>query len=246
MRRRVFRSLWLVPLAAGCSTWPETVLVEGTVFDEAYGEGEPVAELTVLSRNAAFEEHATTTTDADGRFSLEVAAVQDLYLEISGEEHATTLFAGEAGLVDMEVTDGTLWVRSADASEELAETFGDCAAGLEGGIIEGEVRAWIEGDLEMDDLPLVETASLTVYDANGIEYAPCFLDADGEPDDDATVTNATGRFAFFGLPAGPLTVEVTYGDATEEELGVWWYYHVYMVEDGISPFYPLLVELVDT
>lgn len=236
---------WLLVMA-GCINVPESVKLSGTVFDDAYGEGSPVAGVTVTARGGDFQVYSEAVTAEDGTFSMGIASVQALFLELSGEGWAPTLFSGEAGLYDMEVTDGTLWVRSEDVPASLTDTFGSCAAVAgEGGVVEGEVRVFLDG-LDLANMPLVETARVRLLDEAGLIHDACYLDVDATADADATVTGPLGRFGIFGVPEGYSVVEVTYGSAVEEEVPSWaWYYPIYMVEGGLSPFYPMLVEYME-
>lgn len=241
-------------LAAGCSpSYPQTVTLSGVVLDGPYGEGEPVSGLSVASRDGTLEPFGEATTDDAGSFTVEVAAIQDFFLEVSGEGWTTALFAGDAGLFDMQLTDGAVWVRESGWVDGLAAEFGEtCAAAGTDRVIEGEVRVWIEG-VAPQDQERVGNAWVTVFTADGTPYPACYLGEEGEADPDAVMTGPTGRFAVFGVPQGALLLEVAYlpygeppEDPTEfvEDAG-YWYYQVFMVDEGVASFYPAFVEMLD-
>lgn len=234
----------VLPWLLACVEVPESIVLTGTVHDAPYGGGSVVAGLTVRSRDASLELYSETVTSDDGTFQMDVAAAQDLYLELAGDGYRTTLFAGQSGFGDLDAGDETLWVHTVDSADTITADFGSCAEDAgEGGIIEGEVRLYMNG-IASEDLPIVETAQVGVVDLDGNKFYPCHLDDEGNPSDSAEFTGVTGRFAFFGLPDEPLILGVAYGELGEDPVGAW-YYPVNMQEAGIAPFYPLLVELVD-
>ncbi len=234
-------------LLAACWTLPDTVTFTGTVFDGPDEDATAVGGAGVATRNAALELVDETTADAEGAFSVRAAASQAVFFALDGEGYAPTAFSTMAGTEDVAVPDGALWLRSEAEVEALRETFGDCAAtaGDTGGdagatgIVEGEVRFWLPVSDPVDTWPVVTTATVTVQDGAGEEWSACYLDDDGNADPDATETGATGRFAVFGVPAGPITVRVLAAiteEQTEESL-----YVGYLPEGGVFPMYAALI-----
>ncbi len=233
----------------GCNLEVTEVIVSGIVLDEPYFEGQPVAGVEATSLDAMLEPYSTVTSDANGLVSLPVAAAQDMFIELRGPGYAPTLFAGEAGIFDLPLSDGELYMASDTRAAELTAEFGDCASDATGGIIEGEVRVWMAGE-QTSDVSLVGNAWVMVYGTDNEEFTPCFLDAEGDPAPESqTLTNSTGRFAFFGLPPDSYVLEVAFrpggtpDDPPDSELDAYyWYYKAHMVEDGIAPFHPAWVE----
>lgn len=199
------RTLPLLLLALGAMGCPQprSISLGGVVLDAPSGEGQPAPEVEVSLFDGDLELFDQAITDTDGSFSARAAAAQDMFLELRGAGKVTTLFAGEAGIFDMALEDGALYVLDEQRPASLADTFGDCAGEGSGGIAEGVVRAWIPGE-EDTDLSLVGNAWIVAYDADNNPTPACYLDAGGAPAPaDQTLTNATGRFAVFGLQPGP-------------------------------------------
>ena len=241
--KSVFSLFFASGVVAACYPLPDKVVLSGVVLDAPYGDGEPLPDAQVVVRDATLEVCGETSTNDDGLFSLDVAAGQDMYVQVGAEGYSTHLFAGSSGFFDLDFNDGTLWSRPQADAEAIVADFGDCAAGGEGGVIEGEVRLYM-GGIPAQDLIVVETATVTAYDWNGDALPTCYLDEDGQPAPDGEMTNATGRFGIFDVPAGPITIEATYYIDGTDEVGQYWYYRVLMVEGAVAPFYPLLVEVV--
>jgi hypothetical protein len=244
-------SLLLLPLITACDLQVDEVMVSGVILDQPYFEGAPVAGVEVIALDAMLDEYSSATSGADGYVELPVAAAQDMFLELRGAGHTTTLFAGEAGVFDLPLNDGELYMLPESHGADLAAEFGDCAGDGSGAIIEGEVRVWLPGE-ETSDESLVGNAWVVAYDEANQPYEPCYLDAEGAPaPEDQTLTNATGRFAFFGLPAGSLLLEVAFrpsgteGDTGEDLEALYWYYKARTLDGAITPFHPAWVELVD-
>lgn len=250
MTRTALFSLALLPLCA-CNLEVTEVMLSGVVLDQPYFEGSPAVGVEVTSLDGDLLEFSSATSDATGLVELPVAAAQDMFLELRGDGIATTLFAGEAGVFDLALNDGELFTVPSTRAAELAAEFGDCAGDGSGGIIEGEVRIFLPGE-EATDVSLVGNAWVAAYDDQNAEYLPCFLDENGDPaPEDQILTNATGRFAIFGVPAGATVLEVAYrpggsaDDTDDSELDAYyWYYKVNMVDDAVAPFHPAWVELV--
>jgi hypothetical protein len=241
-------SLLLLPILA-CDLQVEEITLSGVILDAPYGAGDPVEGVEVTTLDGDLEAYSTATSDATGLVTIPVAAGQDMFLELRGDGAATTLFAGESGLFDLTLEAGELYTMPASTAADRAAEFGDCAQGGSGGLIEGEVRIFVPGG-ESSDEALVGNAWVVAYDAADQMYEACYLDENGEPaPDEQTLTNSTGRFAIFGVPAGPYVLEVAYtpgaGEGDTEAEAFYWFYKVNMVDDGVAPFYPAWVEFVD-
>jgi len=242
-------ALFLIPLLVGCPGEVTEVFVTGVVLDEPYFEGQPVVGVEVTSLDGDLLPYGSATSDASGMVELPVAAGQDMFIELRGDGLTPTLFAGEAGIFNLALSDGELYTLPDTRAAELVEEFGDCAGDGTGGIIEGEVRIWMLGE-ETSDLSLVGNAWVMVYGENNEAFTPCYLDAEGNPaPEDQFLTNTTARFAVFGLPDDSYVLEVAYRpggtseDTDESDLDVYtWYYKANMVDGGIAPFHPAWVE----
>jgi hypothetical protein len=222
------------------------VLLEGVVHAEPYAQGLPLEGVSVVSRDGEHARFSSTRTDESGAFALDIAAGQDLFLELSLEGRVTTLFAGEAGLYDMDVGAGTLFVRDAEAHAALRASFGACGDPPEGGVVEGEVRVYF-GGFSPENLPVADGAWVRITDAEGQEREACYLDDEGTWDAEALHVGETGRFAFFGLPPGPYMMHVAWGTRPEEggQAGdySWLDYYLWAAEGATTPFYPAFVEV---
>ena len=256
MRIRNPAVLAALPCLATCNTFPESVLMSGTVFDAPYDDGQGAAGVTVTTRDGSLDVFSDTVTGEDGAFEVEVASQQHLYVELSGEGRTTTLFAGEVGAYDMEVAQGVLYVRPDSWAAYLVAEFGACAEtalaaeGAGTGVIEGEVRLYASG-VNPPDAAILGNAWAEARRADGTTWEACYLDDAGEADPDAIYTGARGRFAIFGVPADALLLLVSYGDrdaadADDTAAGPWysWVYEVLMVDGAVAPFYPAWVEQV--
>ncbi|MDP6933096.1 MAG: carboxypeptidase-like regulatory domain-containing protein [Myxococcota bacterium] len=215
------------------------ILLTGHVLDEQDEEAGPIPEATIELRDGNTEAYSEATTDEDGAFSIAAPAGDNIYVSLSADGYTTTAFTGATSYSDVEVEDGTLWMRSEAQVDVLRNLFDGCSLD-DGGIVEGEVRVYIP-DQDADELPLVTTAYAVAYTPDGDAYEACYLDDEGNSDPEATQTGNTGRFAIFGLPEAPLTVYLNYdpgaGDAIERV------FYVYLPENGIAPLYPAYVEL---
>lgn len=245
--------LLLPLLAVACEMEITEVNVSGVVLDAPYFEGAPVAGVELTALDGDLEVYSTATSDASGLVSLPVAAAQDMFLELRAEGMATTVFAGEAGIFDLELADGELFTLPDTTSSDLAAEFGACAEAGTGAMIEGEVRIYMPGE-EASDVSLVGNAWVVAYDEDNEPYQPCYLDEAGDPaPEEQGLTNATGRFAIVGLPVGAYLLEVAYRpggtaeDTDDSELeAYYWYYKVNLPEAGaVAPFHPAWVEFVN-
>jgi hypothetical protein len=155
----------------------------------------------------------SATTRADGLFEVEVGAGQDFYLVLTGESHAPTSFSGLSGFVDFVAGYGVPWIATDAFLETLSTDFAACpTATSSGGIVYGEVRLYLDG-IAAWELPPAADAKISVTGSDGESVVVCFLDDEGGSLESGVSVGATGRFAAFGLPQGPLLVEVKYPEA---------------------------------
>lgn len=230
----------LMSLLAGCVE--ETVSISGQVIDDR-SDGAPVSGAAVTVWDIAGATFDTATTGDDGVFSSTVPMQQMFFLELEGEGFANTAYAGLSALQDLQITDGELWMRTADDLEAIRAEFDGCAPdelGV-GGVIEGEVRLYVLEGQDPDELPYVTTATVTAYTADGTVSVGCYLDDKGVSDPSMSVTGQTGRFALFNVPSGPMSVLVsyTYGGSSPHED----WHTVYVPEGGVVPLYPALATM---
>ena len=235
------RLLLLSPLLiSGCWSIPLEVQLSGTLLDSIDGQGLSGAGIEV--HDALDVAAATGTTGEGGAFDITVPASQSFFVTFNDAAggHVPTSFTGIAGSSDVQADEGTLYMRSADELALLRAEFAACPeVDDEGPIIEGEVRLYLDVE-EKDELPTVPDANVKVYDAQDNEFLACYLDDKGASLPDGTRTGATGRFAVFGVPEGPLSVEVTWALTESVDMTSW--YIVRAPAGGVVPMYPAWVE----
>jgi len=236
-------------LFAACTLEPSDTVMIGAVYS-AHTDGVPVANATVETRNEMGEPLAIATTDNDGMFEVQLPSTQMFFVTVSGDDYVPTSYAGIAGTDALLLNEGELWLRSETKLDNIRQEFSDCDGfDTAGGVIEGEVRLLVVLQDDLESLPLVTTALLVAYDSNGIAHSACYLPEDEDPGGDtketeesnAQVTGSTGRFAFFGVPAGPTDIDIQYDFGGSEPVSSWHY--VYVPEEGTVPMYPALVNL---
>jgi hypothetical protein len=226
-----------------CVGEPESVLLYGIVEDDAGGEGSAVEGATLVSLDegglSSNEPYGTTETLEDGSFVVDVPAGEAFFLTVSAPELVSTAWSGTAGMVDQYAGHGVPWVAKPEWVDALRVEHAGCPTASEtGGIVTGEVRAYVSG-LDYDEMPLVDDASVTVTDGQSNELRTCHLDASGVSDPDAALTGATGRFAVFGVPEGPILVDVVVDTDVEQSIAS---YRYRMPSEGLVPMFPALLE----
>ncbi|MCK6505546.1 hypothetical protein L6R53_19475 [Myxococcota bacterium] len=227
-------------LLAGCWSIPLEVQLTGTLLEARDGQGLAGADIAI--HDALDVPGATGTTGEGGAFEITVPASQSFFVTFTDEAggHLPTSFTGLAGSSDVEAEEGTLFLRSVDELALLRAEFAACPqVATEGPVVEGEVRLWLDVE-EVDELPTVPDATVVVHDADDNQFAACYLDDKGASLPDGTRTGATGRFAVFGVPEGPLSVAVTWAFAEGVDLTSW--YIVRAAPGGVVPMYPAWVE----
>ena len=237
-----------VPVAAmvlmfGCPPKPiVNVELSGTIFDGPDSiDGVANANVEVRTVDGAFA--ASTTADSQGRFALKVPAGQPLFVIVGDtEDHVPTSFTVNIGTVDAVAPQGALWARRAEVLAELQQDFTGCGqADNASTTVEGDVRIYLGDVDELDELPIVTTASVLGDDGSGILLGACYLDEDGNSDPESGRTGDTGRYGIFGLAPGSVNLTVTYESedsaATIDIL-------VYVPDGGTVPQYPTLVPIL--
>ncbi len=240
MRRHALPLSLLALLSTGCWTLPEEVTLTGTLLDERNGGTLGGATMTVSTPlNEPWSEGSTAD---DGSFSIGVPASSAFFVVFDDADHVPTSFTGIAGSSDVSAEEGTLYMRAPWEIDELRADFSACPRVDEPGpIIEGEVRPYLGVDAAPEELPTITTAWITVYDADDNATSACYLDDDGNSLPDGTRTGNTGRFAVFGAPEGPVSIEVAYDFTPDVALSTW--YIALTPTDGIVPMYPAWVEV---
>ena len=227
-------------LLAGCWSIPLEVQLTGTLLDSREGQGLAGADIAI--HDALDVPGATGSTGEGGAFEITVPASQSFFVTFADEAggHVPTAFTGLAGSSDVQAEEGLLYLRSADEVEALRAEFAACPAVQEPGpIVEGEVRVYLPVE-QKDELPTVPDATVIVYDIDDNPFSACYLDDKGASLPDGLETGATGRFAVFGVPEGPLSVAVTWAFTEDVDLTSW--YIVRAPEGGVVPMYPAWVE----
>jgi len=232
----------MIALLLACTSLPETVLLTGSIVDAPSSQASMVADATVSILDLDLQEVASSTTDADGTFSVTVPAAATFFVSLEAEGHTPTSHTGFSGSTDITAAPGELWVRPTEELDAIRAEFAGCeGAEGPGATVEGVVRLWIPGDNALDSLPLITTATVEVIEANGVTHGACYLDAEGLHDPKATKTGDTGRFAIFGLSSGGVTVNVSYtAEGIMQDESLYW---AYLPEDGTFPLQPALVEM---
>lgn len=227
-------------LLLACNPLPETVTMTGTVGDTPYGGGGVVGGATVDIADDAQATIDNVTADDAGAFSVNVPAGVPFFVTVTADGHVPTAFSGTAGVFDFAAPEGYPWVASEAWLAELKADFVNCpTVGAAGAVVAGEVLGNIP-NTNYEDLPIVPTGSARAFGEGEIEYAACYLDDEGVSVADATQVGDTGRFAIFGVPPGPVVIDVRYVDPNDDEPVQ--LFRFVAPEDGFVPIYPALVE----
>lgn len=233
-------------LGTSCQPLPEFVNMSGRVLDDRHAAALPEVGAEVRVLDQQLEETDLVLTDDEGVFVAEVRAGGSVYIELAAEGFTRTAFSWSSGLQDFSLPSDSLWLVSDEDMSELRGEFLGCpqADQPEGSVIEGDVRVAISGyTLAEGELwPLSNSANITAYDASGQAWPACYLDEEGGAyDPEAQVTGASGRFAVFDGPTGPVTIEALLFN--EGELVSSTLMYVYVAEDGVAPMYSVHVAL---
>lgn len=235
----------MIPLIlAGCTGgFDGRVEMYGIVTDAPRAEGAPVADAALEILDVDLEPFASATSASDGSFVVDVPKGETFFLQAAAEGFVPTAFSGSAGQYDLYAGDGLPWLPPTAWLDALRAEFAGCPdAELGGVVVTGEVRLYI-ADYDYQQLPLVTTATVTVYPETGEAHEACYLADDGSSPDAGSLTGDTGRFAVFGVAPGPVIVEVVYDDGSTT-LPAMLYQYV-AVADGLVPMYPAMVYVAD-
>ena len=229
----------IIFLLAGCLPVPGEVELSGQILT---GQGSAVGapDIAVAAHDAELQPYSDTITDEDGLFSTPVQSNRVWHLVFTGDDVVPTAFSGVVGQSDTAIPEDALYVRSESEVEGFRAAHSLCpTAEDEGGIVEGIVRFRLQNSQD-DSYLIAEEAFVEVYNADGEQYDVCYLDNDGESLEKGSAVGTTGRFAAFGLPAGPITVafKQEVSSQTIENYGF-----VMMPENGIAPFHPAFIDL---
>jgi len=229
----------ILMLLAACLPQPGEIALSGQV-QTAQDSEQGAPDITVNAFDAELAPYSETVTDEQGLFSVPVQSNRVYHLAFSGEGISTTAFSGVVGSSDTAIAENELFIRSNAEVEAMRLEYGNCAASeLEGGIVEGIVYFRLQNSRD-DNYLIAEEAMVEVYDSNGTQYETCYLGTNGESLEAGSEVGATGRFAAFGVPAGPTTVAFRQeiGAGVIENFG-----YALMPEDGIAPFHPAFIDL---
>lgn len=232
--------MFLLVTLVGCAEEAPIHLL-GTVYQSSEPLSAPLggAELELVTFDGA--PIGTTTADDVGAFDIFVPPGQPLFVIITADGYATSVFPGSIGLADEQfVEDHALFGVSTAERQEWVDLFAGCPGVEDGAFVVGEVREFEIVDPYSDVHPTASTAQVTVRDADQASWEGCYLDDEGlAHDPEAAFTGGTGRFLVPGVPEGihDLVVEVLVGPDT-------WTQNTYPVriparDDVVSPWWPL-------
>lgn len=227
-------------MLAACAD-PPTVTLRGWIYEgkDLLAGGLPAADLEFVSFEG--DPIGTTRTDAGGAFEMTVPGGSPLFVSVSADGYATSVFPGSVGLdAEQLVEDHVLFGVSLAELDTLRAQLAGCPDLDVGGIVYGEVREYGITDPYNGTSPTASTGQVTVQDGDEAEWSGCYLDEKGIAyDPEAVFTGASGKFAVAGVPTGlhDLVVEVLVGPDL-------WTQNTYPVritegEDVVAPWWPL-------
>lgn len=227
---------------------PETVTMYGTVYDAPNMTGVIVSDSDLETLSLELASMGTATSDGDGNFEVDVGAGQDFFVVLTKDGHHPSSFSGLSGYVDFLAGVGVPWIVTEEFGASLAEDFSACTTapasiGETTGIATGEIRLYLSGVAPWES-PAASEASLSITGADGLTVPVCVLDDNGVSLESGTRVGATGRFVAFGLPPGPILVEVSYNSSGSVSTSQ---YRGYVPESaqnmpGVALFYPIYIE----
>lgn len=228
-------------LLGACDRLPEQVKVKGDVRDDVDIESAPFADASLTVLAEAGKQIGSSSTDAEGAFSLKVPAGERFHLLIEGEGHVTASFTGMSGLSEtFKVPEGTLHGVTQTEADAWTAQFAGCPGIGEGGAVIGEPRIEELVD-EEGEHPGVSSAVAELWDPRSekVIATACYLDETGAYDPEAVNTGESGVFAIYGVEEGTYVLSVgleVYPDAWTWEDTV-----VYVPDGGVAPRFPAWV-----
>lgn len=186
------------------------------------------------------------SSDDLGTFQVDLPPYQEFFVIASSGDHPPTSFTGYSGEGEYTVPNGTLWLRTFDEVNAVADEFSPCSSNdVSGtGFIEGEAKLYISGTPE-SDLPTLSTVSASAEQNETNTYEGCYLSTVDEESGEmveSAVTGESGKYAIFDIPEGltKLTIELDI-DGKLEDYPYW----VYVPSGGVVPLRPTLVPFLD-
>jgi hypothetical protein len=221
---------------------PETTTtINATVFNT---NDEKIANANIVVRDSTGLLYTSSESNELGEFSVTIPSHTNFFVVISADEYQTSSFSGYAGEGEFDVPAGTLWLRTDEEISSLQEEFTTCQA--ESSLIDGEVRLAINGQSDVESLPLVTSATVVAVDQLEQEYNGCYLPTLDEETGEyipSSTTGEYGRFAINGLNEGVhlLEISVQYDDENSEVFP----YFVFVPENGNVPLYPAFITMIE-
>lgn len=229
---------WMI---LACTQLPETVKLSGLVYDAPYLTGDILANEPLRTLDLNLTEVGSTTSAEDGSFQIDVPAGEGFFMVLEGDSHPPTAFSGSAGFVDLGAGDGLPWAATTTLVDTIKSDFSACSTYNEtGAIVTGEVRLYVSAAAGPWDMPAAPLARVTITGSDGTQVPACVLDDEGISVASGEMVGATGRFAAFGIPEGPLLVGLAYDDGSGLQTAL---NRGYAPEEGVAAFYPLYVGL---
>jgi hypothetical protein len=234
----------LVGLVACMPDAPTTTTLRGSVFESADADSFALGQVDITVMDPKGQTFDAAVSKADGTFEVTAPLGKRFAVVMSADGYATTSITGY-GVNDVVVAaDRDLFLRSDDWINELRQSYEGCpGADGDSALVEGILRVHLPvPSEEVDTLPVVKTASMTLAqaDSDTEQTEPCYLDDEGlawAPD--ASVNGDSGQFAFFDAPVGWATLGSTY---TVEDIEVDGMDHpVWVPEGGVASLDPAFV-----
>ena len=232
----------LISLILGCLP-TMSASITATVSDNNQ-EVVPNATVEIRAWDGSFLE--ALVTDDVGTFQVGLPPYQEFFVIVSSDDHPPTSFTGYSGEGEYTVSNGTLWVRTFDEVNAIANEFSTCDSNQTAGtgFIEGEAKLYISGTPD-SDLPAMTTATANAEQNETDTYTGCYLPSLNEESGEmveSSVTGESGQYAIFDIPEGltKLTIEID----VDGELYDYPYW-LYVPADGVVPLRPTLVPFLD-
>lgn len=224
---------------AGCMQ-DQPVSMTGTVRAAPLEAAAAVPSATLETRDFNAEVYDQAMADETGAFSVDVPGGSFFTVETGAEGFVPTSLGGVAAAGPFEAGDGRVWAMPEDDYEALFTTFSSCPrAESEGGVVAGLVLLYTESE-DSSAQYTVTTATATLYASDGSTLEACYLDDEGTDGSVGFQTGASGQFAVFGVPPGPVLLHVYY--AVEGVSYGPWEWPLWVPETGIAPLYPAYIE----